>query len=34
LLREFLHTWESTEDGRIQAIVCGKKITIKHVLLV
>ncbi len=32
LLREFLHTWDYTKDGRIQAIVCGKKITINHVL--
>ncbi len=32
LLREFLHTWEYIEDGQIQAIVCGKKITINQVL--
>jgi hypothetical protein len=32
LLREFLHTWEYIEDGQIQAIICGKKITINQVL--
>jgi len=33
-LEEFLHTWESIEDGRIRAIVCGEKITIDQTLIV
>jgi hypothetical protein len=27
---DFLHTWESIEDGHIKAIVCGEKITIEQ----
>jgi hypothetical protein len=33
-LEEFLHTWESTEDGRIQVVVCGEKITTNQTLIV
>jgi hypothetical protein len=33
-LEEFLHTWESSEDGRIRIIICGEKITIDQVLII
>jgi hypothetical protein len=33
-VKEFLHTWESIEDGWIRAIVCGDKITIDRTLIV
>ncbi len=33
MLEEFLHTWESIEDGHIRAIVCGENITINQVLI-
>lgn len=33
LLEEFLHIWESIEDGRIRAIVCREKITIDETLI-
>jgi len=32
LLEDLLHTWESIEDGRIKANVCGEKITIDQAL--
>jgi hypothetical protein len=32
-LEEFLHTWESTEDGRIRVVVYGEKITIDQTLI-
>jgi len=28
MLEEFLHTWESIDDGCIKAVVYGEKITI------
>jgi hypothetical protein len=34
MLEEFLHTWESIEDGRIWVLVCGEKITIDQTLIV
>jgi hypothetical protein len=34
LLEEFLHTWESIEDGWIWVVVCGEKITIDQTLIV
>ncbi len=29
-----MHIWESTEDGCIQVVVCGEKITIDQTLIV
>ncbi len=29
-----MHTWESSEDGRIRIIICGEKITIDQVLII
>jgi hypothetical protein len=34
MLEEFLHTWKFKEDGQIQAILCGEKITIDQTLIV
>jgi hypothetical protein len=33
MLEELLHTWESTKDGCIWAIVYGEKITIDQMLI-
>ncbi len=32
-MEELLHTWESTKDGRTQALVRGEKITIDQMLI-
>jgi hypothetical protein len=32
-LEEFLHTWDSTEDGQIRTIICGERITIDQTLI-
>jgi hypothetical protein len=32
-LEEFLHTWESIEDGCIKVVVCGEKIIIDQTLI-
>jgi hypothetical protein len=32
-LEEFLHIYESTEDGCIWVVVCGEKITINQTLI-
>jgi hypothetical protein len=32
-LEEFLHTWESIEDGCIRVVVCGEKIIIDQALI-
>jgi hypothetical protein len=34
MLEGFLQTWESTKDGRIQAIINGERITIDQTLIV
>jgi len=33
MLEEFLHTWESIEDGQIQIVICGEMITIDQGLI-
>jgi hypothetical protein len=33
-LEEFLHTWESIEDGYIHVVICGEKITTNQTLIV
>jgi hypothetical protein len=33
LLEEFMCTWESTKDGRIQVKVCGEKIIINQAII-
>jgi hypothetical protein len=32
-LEEFLHTWESIEDGCIKIVVCGEKIIIDQTFI-
>ncbi len=33
-MEEFLHTWESIENGGIRVVICGEKITIDQALIV
>jgi hypothetical protein len=34
MLEEFLHTWESIDNGCIKAVVYGEKITLTNLALV
>jgi ABC-type arginine/histidine transport system permease subunit len=33
MLKEFLHIWESIEDGWVRVIICGEKITVDQALI-